>query len=195
MARMMAGMLFAVGIVLLIIGTNGRNASADPPKGKPVGPTQVALVDMAKIFKSSKMFNDGRLELKQQIDEAEDVAKKLQNEALQLKNKAAQFEKGTEERTELESQLKKKAFEFETFRKSTAEKFLNAESRIYREVYGAVTAEISSYSRTHDIDLVVRFDSSPLKDESPQKMLESMNRLVIYENGLDITEEIMAALK
>jgi Skp family chaperone for outer membrane proteins len=197
MSKMMSGMLFGFGIALVVCGTSFRSATADPTEAKPgaAKPTRIALVDMAKVFKTSRMFETKRDALKREISESEDSAKSMVAVLQQLKMKYDTLEKGTEERDELEKQLKAKSAEFEKYRRDVSAKFLKKESKIYLEVYEAATAEVSNHARAHDIDLVIRFTSDPLDEEDPQKLLQGMNRQVIYDNGLDITDEIIAAMK
>ena len=197
MTKMMSGMLFGLGIALVVCGTSFRSATADPTEAKPgaANPARIALVDMAKVFKTSRMFETKREALKREITESEESAKSMLAVLQQMKKKYDTLDKGTEERDELEKQLKIKSAEFEAFRKDLSAKFVKKESKIYLEVYDAVTTEVSNYARANDIDLVIRHQSDPINDEDPQKLLQNMNRQIVYENGLDITEEIIAAMK
>lgn len=197
MSKMMSGMLFGLGIALVVSGTTLRSATADPTGAKrdAAQPTRIALVDMAKVFKSSRLFETRRDVLKREIMESEETAKSMLVALQQMKKRYDALDKGAEERDELEKQLKIKFTELETYRKDESARFLKKESEIYLEVYDVVSSEVANHARAHGIDLVIRFNIEPIKDEDPKKLLQNMNRQVIYENGLDITDEIIAALK
>ncbi len=197
MSKMMSGMLFGLGIALVASGTTFRSATADPTGAKRDAalPTRVALVDMAKVFKASRLFEAKRHELKREISESEESAKAMLTALQQMNKKHDTLDKGTEERADLEQQLKIKLAEFETYRKDGSARFLKKESEIYLEVYDVVSMEVANHARAHGIDLVIRFNTEPIKDEDPKKLLQNMNRQIIYENGLDITDDIIAALK
>ena len=62
------------------------------------------------------------------------------------------------------------------------------------KIYRVAAREIAAYAQSHRIDLVIRHNSEPLNDEDPQKLLQSLNREVVYENKLDITDEIIAGM-
>lgn len=192
MLKVMAGVFLGLGIVFLAGSMPGRVANAVPTTGD--RPTRVALVDMAKIFKTSRAFESKRDALKRKIAESTETVKTMAAEIQQKKKRWETLERGSDERAELEEELKSKVAEFEKFRHGETQRFQKIESEIYREVYDLASEEITGYAKSHEIDLVLRFNSEPI-DEDPQKALQGMNRQIVYENGLDITEEIIAALK
>ena len=194
MAKTVSGMLFGLGVLLVVCSIANRGATADP-KAASAPPTRVALIDMAKVFKNSRLFLSKRDALKRQITETEESAKSTQTELLQMKKRLDALEQGTDKRADLEVTLKTKTAEFEKFRQSAQKRFLKLEAEIYREIYDLITTTVANHAREHDIDLVVRFKSDPIAEDDPAKMLEEFNRLVIYETGLDITDEIIAAIK
>jgi Skp family chaperone for outer membrane proteins len=195
MARMVPGLFFAFGIVGLLVAATARNATADPRDDEPEGhATRIALIDMARVFKTSREFERKRDELKEEITAEEETARKLQNGVTELQRRFDTSEIGTEEHLDLEKALKRKTGEFEAYRQKAQRTFLKKESAIYLEIYQQVAAEIAKYAENHGIDLVIRFNSEPIKLEDPQKLLESMNRQVVYENRLDITDEIIVAV-
>lgn len=103
---------------------------------------------------------------------------------------------GSEEKKELETRLKSTYAEFEKLSNSVRKKLFDEESKIYLEVYNKVAQEIATYAQTHDIDLVVRTSTEPLNAKmEPMALMQNLNRIVVYENKLDITEEIIAILK
>lgn len=193
MSKASSWMVFGLGVGMLVSSMCNRQATA-VPRPDTAEPTHLALIDMAKVFKQSKMFESKRDALKQQISESEEVAR-TKRAALERLNKSLEgLEKGTEDRTEVERLVKKSNDEFETYRREESAKFLKAESTIYREVYELATSEVAKYCRDHGIDVVIRFNGEPLPVDKPQELLQSMNRQIVYENGLDITDEIVVAV-
>jgi Skp family chaperone for outer membrane proteins len=198
MARTLTGMLLGMGLIYLFCETSGRNAVAvtQETKTAELKPARIALIDMAKIFKNSRTFEKGRQSLLDgELGEAQETAKSMYNALLQMKKELDQTERGAEERAGLEAKMKVKAAEYEKFRVELQRNLAKAEAKIYVEVYESAASEVAAYAREHSIDLVIRFNADPLEKEDPAKVMSGMNRQVIYENGLDITDEIIAAMK
>lgn len=193
MSKASSWMVFGLGVGMLISSMCNRQATA-LPRPDTAEPTRLALIDMAKVFKQSKVFESKRDALKQQISEAEEVARTKQAALERLTKNLQDFEKGTEDRAEVERMVKKAKDEFEAYRREEQARFLKAESTIYREIYELATSEVAKYCRDHGIDVVIRFNGDPLPVDKPQELLQSMNRQIVYENGLDITDEIILAV-
>lgn len=197
MARTLTGMMLGLGLMYLLCSGANQHASARFRNAKIEEPrsTRVALIDMGKIFKISRSFEKKRDSLKAEIEESTTKFKSLQEKLQQLKKEHDSADQGSEEKASLERQLKTKAAEFEKLRGEEQRRFLKAEAQIYLEVYEDICTVTSTYAREHEIDLVIRTNSEPLEKDDPTKMLTGMNRIVIYENSLDITDEIIAAMK
>jgi Skp family chaperone for outer membrane proteins len=158
-------------------------------------PHRISLIDMAKVFKSSREFNHLREELKNLIQSTEAVGKAMAGEIQGLKIALNALDKGSQAYVNQEARLKRKEFDFESFRRDQQRDFLRREAAIYRRVYDQVAEVTSSYAREHRIDVVLRFNSEPLDETDAQKLIEGMNRQVVFfEKGLDITDEIITAI-
>lgn len=191
MSKMMSGMLFGLGIAVVVSGATFRSATADPTEAKPgaVRPTRIAVIDMARVFKSSRIFKTKSDAMTRRFLESAESTKSRQAAIEQMKTELDSLDKGADERADLAVEIKLKLAEFEIYRKDETARLRKQESEMFREVYEVVSAKVAAYSRAHGIDLVIRFQSEPITD------LESMNRQVVYENGLDITDDIIVALK
>src|SRR3569623_2620643 len=70
-------------------------------------------------------------------------------------------------------------------------KFMQQEALIYLETYESVLAIISDYAEEQKIGLVLRFTDSPIERADLQKVMQQLNRQVLYQKGADITQEIL----
>lgn len=200
MARFFSAML--VGAMLCFVFAPAMRSHADAvtetrndSKVSQQSGTRIALVDMARVFKASKLFNNERETLKDKIADSEKSAVQLNEEIKRLEKKLPNAEQGSDERKEIERKLKASKQEFEKFRQEKSRAFLTEESKIYLSVYEKVQAEVEVYAKAHDIDLVMRTNSEQVNSNmEPNMLLQNMNRQVIYENKLDITDEIIAAV-
>lgn len=196
MVRSLSMVLVGFAICWLFCGTHSSRAATDATeKEAPFPAAKIALVDMTVIYKKSKSFEAHREALKAKIGEAEATASKMNMELRDIDRKLKGLDRGSEESKELQGRLKQKSAEFERFRQESAREFQKEESKIYLKIYRLVEKEIENYAQAHQIDLVLRHNKEPILDgDEPAKVVQWMNRTVLYENKLDITDEIIAAM-
>ena len=194
MSRENTLMVFGLVCISFFVGLTNQRTTANPSiRNGVVGsePSRIALIDMAKVFKTSAFFDRRRDQLKEKIAGSETEAKKMAADIKALQNKLTRFEKGSDDAKEVEGELKRKTEEFEGFRKKTQEDILKAEAVIYHETYTLVETAVKDYAKLHAIDLVLRFNSEPLDDQDPQKLIQGMNRQVVFHREMDITDPII----
>ena len=57
-------------------------------------------------------------------------------------------------------------------------------------------AEISKYAKAHGLRLVIRqYETSYDEGPAAGRILKALNRSILYEDGLDITDEILKGLE
>jgi small-conductance mechanosensitive channel len=70
------------------------------------------------------------------------------------------------------------------------------EAKIYLTAYREIESVVKEYCKEKGIKLVIRQQSTSLDENQPaQEIVKALNRLVIYEDGLDITDDIRTRLK
>jgi TolA-binding protein len=157
--------------------------------------TKIAVVDLNLVLKNSKSLQQSLGLLKLKVSEGEEVGKKKLAEIQQLTQRLTGLDKETEEYKDLEFRLQRKTKEFEEFRQEGIRRFTKEESENYLRAYRVAEKEIASYARSHDIDLVTRIHRDKFEDNNPATVLPTLNSLqVLYENKLDITDEIVSAM-
>ncbi len=199
MARPLSMMLIGAAICWFLGGTLNRPATADPTpdstkQSSPTESTKIALVDVGRIFKGSKQFERMRSSLQVEIKDSEETAKQMHAEILQMGKRYKELERGSEEQKELEVQLKRKQAEFEEFKKETTRRFKKEESAVFLKIFQQVTKEVANYAQAHHIDLVMRHNPEPFDTEDIATQMQYMNKMILFENKLDITDEIIAAM-
>ncbi|GIX03895.1 MAG: hypothetical protein KatS3mg113_0901 [Planctomycetaceae bacterium] len=184
------------GFVWIVAGDSclAQQAAAG---GKSSQPHKIALIDMAHVFKNYEKFNLLREDLRKKVLAGEEQARQKAEELKQLQQEMKTFQEGSPEFVAREKRLTTMAAEFETFRKSMQREFIREESQIYHTIYMDVVdmvkrlAEHPSYNYT----LVLRFTREELDPDNAQKLIEGMNRQVVYyKEEDDITDLIVEAL-
>jgi len=188
----------AVGLACLIgISYHLGTAQGGPAAALPEVPHKVGLIDMSYVFREYKNFAALRETLKGEFEQNEQKAKAMaeQIQAIQGEMKSGVFKQGSEEFLEREKKLAQLTTEFEAFRKITQRDFMRRESQIYNTIYQEVSAAVEKFSRYYQYTLVMRFNRDELSSNDPQKLLQGLNRQVVYFSPHDdITESVLAYL-
>jgi outer membrane protein len=189
---------FTMMLGLLALGTwwfSGVRADeqAQPVKGHA---TRVALVDMARLFNEYPRFNELRDQLRKEIEAAQaDLTSRI--EALkQRKPELKEFPSGSPEYKKLEQELLASAKELDAEKKKLQAEFFQKESDMYNSCYRTVRAEVVRHAEMHGIDLVLRFNRQENEEnDKPEEVMKRLQAQVIYHAGLDITDDVLAALR
>ncbi len=196
MSRESKLMVFGLVCVALFVSLADQRTTANPSDQNAVDvpPTRIALIDMAQVFKEYSEFERLREELKGEIALSEKLAKAMAEQIKGLQEQLKNLPKNSDDYADQENKIQKLSGEFETFRRNTQRIILQKESAIYREIYDEVSTEVEKYAAQHKLDLVLRFNADPLPDNDPQELIKSMNRQVVFQRGLDITNPILETL-
>jgi outer membrane protein len=186
---------------LALAGVFAANVSAQankPAAAQPAAsnaPHKVALIDMAYVFKTYEKFNNLRDDLKVEVQQGEETAKAKAEALKNLQAKMKTFQESSPEYTQTEQQLAKASAEFESFRRAAQRDFLKKESQIYHTVYMDVSDMVRKYAEHFNYTLVIRFNREDLEIDNPQKLIEGMNRQVVFfREEDDITDAVTDAL-
>lgn len=177
-----------------------RDAFSEPgnqPAAAANAPHKVGLIDMAFVFKNYKKFETLREDLKAKITESEDKAKGAQQEILDLQTKIKTYAEGSPDFSKTEQALVQKAADFETFKRKMGREFLKEEAQIYQQVYNEVLDAVKFFAEKKEYTLIMRFNREDMENENqtPQAMLQNMNRQVVYHReDDDITQSILRLL-
>jgi len=184
-----------VAVVLAgLLGFNwaqGRGAlNADEPRPM----TQdIAVVDVGKVFEKHKRFRARSEEFQRVNKEAEQELKKLAEEGQKLKEELGRQKAGSAEFARIQKELAEKAAEFQKYQKEQAERFQKEQSEAIAVTYKEISEEIQRIAEARGLRLVIRSQSETPDLKIPGKLGEWVNRQVLYENGLDITDDVIQA--
>jgi Skp family chaperone for outer membrane proteins len=187
-------------VVLLLAAGAGAQAPAPagPRPANAAAPvmagTNVAVIDIAYLFKNHVRFNAQRNDLKKDLDafdayvRAEQQKLNTKREALQQFNpSSAEYKKAEEELAHLQSDLQVKIG-------LKRKEFLEQEARIYYNTYKEVEQAVAVFAQKYRIGLVLRYSSDEIKPDDPNSVMQGVTRPVVYQDRLDITEHILAEL-
>jgi Skp family chaperone for outer membrane proteins len=189
-----SGTVTAVILALLLGYTWAQRPGVHGAEETREGNFPVALVDLGKVFKKYGVVVEQIEQLQAQFQKTEESAKALVVTIQKIQEELKRQKPGTPDHQRLTDELKVKAKEFETFRQQAQQRLTEEQSRIYLKAYGRVSQEIQQYAESRNIKLVVRYNADPIEGKSPQETAGLLARTVLYQNALDITDDILQAL-
>ncbi len=177
-------------------------ATADDPDAKTAGgvnrqhlaETHVAVLDVSRVLKQCDRFNDQLAELKREVAGLEEEVRVRQTEGTDLVNKLKDLKRGTPEYDEVEADIARKRADVQLFVAQTRKRMMQAEADLYAEVYTMLEQVVAEYARTNEIHLVLRGNPADEDAKTPQEVLRQVNRGIVHQSGLDITDDIVKAM-
>ena len=166
------------------------SSDATPPVG-----TQVAVLDVPKVFELHPQFKARMATLRQQVRSAEaDLAG--QQKELAVRGKALNnLRTDSPDYKKLEGELAHKFAGLKVQALQQKKEFLRQEARVYYETFEEIRRVVQRVAQKYGIGLVLRFDSSEVDPANPQSVAMGMNRPVVLQQGLDITPVVVDELR
>lgn len=163
--------------------------STAPPSG-----TNVALIDINKVFESHARFQDRFKSLGDRFKELETRVRKDQAELVKLKEALDGLNAGTPAYKAKEAELAKRDSEVRVSAGLEQKTLAEEEAKIYYETYKEVSEKCAEFAARKGIGLVLRLSNAEIKPEDPNSVRMGIGRLVVYQRGLDITNLIIAEI-
>jgi len=152
------------------------------------------VIDIAYIFKNHVRFNAAMNDMKRDIEgfdlamqEEQKVLQKKQEAMIQYNPSSDQFKKADEELAHLKSNFQIKL-------QAKKREFLEAEAKVYFNIYREVEEAVAVFAQRNGIRLVLRFTGDEMKAEDRNSVLQGVNKPVVYQSQLDITNLILEKL-
>lgn len=182
----LAGICYSFGAAQADTAATAPAAAAIPHK--------VGLIDLAAVYNKYKKFDLLKEDLKGEIQQTEAKGKELSDKlaALQAELRSGTYKEGSPEFTQKEKELTQGATEFESFRKIAQREISRKESKIYQQTYLEISDFVEKYATHFKYTLILRFNRDEPTSADPQKMLQSLNRTVVYSRpSEDITDDVI----
>ena len=71
---------------------------------------------------------------------------------------------------------------------------LERETQIYYNVFQEINYEVRNFADRHGISLVLRYNSEPVDTSNPQSVRAEINKSVVYQRNIDITDSVLNEL-
>ena len=161
------------------------------------GAGSVAVIDISRIFKEHQRFRASLENMKKDVEtaeaglrkDAEDIKKMVAN--LQ---KDSPFAPGSPQYKQQEELIATKQAQIQLKMNLQKKEFMEREAKIYYQVYTEIEKEVAMFAQRYGINLVLRYNKVDMSPENRQQVLAGVNRAVVYQNKIDITDDILRKL-
>lgn len=168
---------------------------AAPVASAPAGAgTSVAVIDLQEVFDRHLRFkaamdniNKDTEQLNAQFRNEQKELQKMMEKLKDLKPGSPEYKRQEEATAQYESNLRVQA---QLQRKEVAERQAKQLYQTYEEVLGAV----QSFADRNGIALVIQFSADEIEQSNPQSIMRGVNRAVVYQRNLNITEFVIEIL-
>lgn len=155
----------------------------------------IAIVNVDRILKAHKP-------LVAQIDplkaEAKELEASIQVRQAEIETTAGQFQRaqpGSPDQQRLQAQIRKLQTELQQYVVSERQQLQQKEVKVYLAFFRQLDAEIQKFAKTKGLKLVLRqYETSLEEGQSLPEVMKALNRNILFEEGLDVTDEILKAL-
>ena len=156
--------------------------------------TRIAVVDISYIFKNHPGFKQQMEQMKAEVQAFEDKLRGRGEQIKALTEQMKAYKSNSPEYKQKEAEILKIQADGQAAATLKKKEFLEKESQIYYSTYNQVVAAIRDFSMKHGIGLVVRFNSEEINSEDRASVLEGINRAVVFQHRLNITNLILESL-
>ncbi len=156
----------------------------------------VAVLNLDVLFKEDAKVASAVEDLKQQALALDEKVKLRQTELEAVQDDARKAQPGSAEQRRLQQELFKLNAELQQFVARERASVQTKEAKIYLGAYRDIEAVVKGYCKEKGIKLVIRQQTTSLdENQAAPEILKALNRMVIFEDGLDITADIQERLK
>ena len=158
-------------------------------------PLPIGLVNIEKIAQQYKPFLKQVAELQEQSKELQSSVTLKQSELQGVGNELQNTPQGSEKFEKLQNQYLRLQRELQAFIQAGQQKIRDKDFKNSLALHRELDQVLKPYCKAKGLKLVVRIQNSSLdENQNPQQILQSINRAGLYEDGLDITDDVLKLL-
>jgi Skp family chaperone for outer membrane proteins len=158
-------------------------------------PLPIGLVNIEKIAQQYKPFLKQVAELQEQSKELQSSVTLKQSELQGVGNELQKAAQGSDKFEKLRNQYLRLESELKASIQAGQQKIRDQDFKNSLGLHRELDKVLKPYCKAKGLKLVVRTQNSSLdENQNPQQILQSINRAVLYEEGLDITDDVLKLL-
>jgi Skp family chaperone for outer membrane proteins len=187
------------GLALLVLAATAfaqgpaRPGPAAAPPTAAAG-TNVAVIDINEVFEHHQRFKAAMEDIKNDIKNYEASVLERRKQGTALGEQLKDFQPGTPEYKEREASLAKLSADMQVEMALKKKDFMDREAKVYYTAYQEVLEQVTAFSQANRIGLVLRFNGEQIDPQERNSVLQGVNRAIVYQRNLNITEPIIERL-
>jgi len=161
--------------------------------GQSVG-TRVAVIDIPYILKNHAPF---KTELEQAQKNRVDLRRWANDENQKIRgeiSKLQQYKTGSPENKQAEESIAEMQLRLRLQLAKREKESIEAEAQAYYRTYKQIERVVADFAFRNQIGLVLRFSSEDIDPANTNSIMSGVNRFVVFQNRLDITDIVLEAL-
>jgi Skp family chaperone for outer membrane proteins len=156
--------------------------------------TNVAVIDVAQVFENHTRFKKRMEDIKSDIEKFEATVRQEQKRLTTLRDELQTLKPGTDRFKQIEKQLADATADVQVTMQLKRKEFLEEEAKVYYNAYQEVLAAVAQFAERNGIGLVLRFNGTEMDPTKRESVLQGVNRAVVFQRNLNITDYIIEAL-
>jgi Skp family chaperone for outer membrane proteins len=181
--------LVAVGSVI-VLSTLSADAQAPRPSG-----TSVAVIDLLEVFNEHPRLKMQLEEIKSQMDGFEAFLRQEQQRIEALAEQLKTLRPGTPDYAAREKDFASVQADIQVQVRQKNREFLEREAQVRYQAYQDIQQHVGAFCQQYGIQLVIRYSRQEIDASKPQEVQIGLNRPIVYQNSLDITDHIVQRLQ
>jgi Skp family chaperone for outer membrane proteins len=177
---------------------NAARPGAGPPPVAAPAPaaagTSVAVIDIAFIFKNHVRFNQQMNDMKRDIEGFDAQIRQEQTNFAKKREGLAQFTPSSPQYKSAEEELARMKSDLDIKVAVKRREFLEQEAKVYYGIYREIEDSVQMFAQRNRIGLVLRYNGDEMKPDDRASVLQGVNRPVVFQQNLDITQHILSQL-
>ena len=149
--------------------------------------TNIAVVDVAKVFKDAIRFKQAMDVMKKDVEQYEGVVRRKQEAIKQDAQEAEKYDAGSPEYKRIEERAAKAMSDLQVEMNLKRKELMEREAKLYYNTYVEVTRLVARFAQENNVRLVLRFNSEAIKPNDRNSVLQGVNNNIVYQHQLDIT--------
>lgn len=179
---------------LLSLALSHAAVAQQPVRPAPPAGTNVAVLDINEVFEKNLRFKAEMDQIRDDIKSYETTVVEKRKQANTLNEKLAEYQPGSPEYKSLETQLAQMAADMQVEMAMKKKEFMEREARVYYGAYMETVQQVTDFAAKHNIGLVLRFNGDEIDPQERASVLQGVNRAIVYQRNLNITEQILNEL-
>ncbi|QDU57266.1 OmpH family outer membrane protein [Aeoliella mucimassa] len=154
----------------------------------------VAVVDISKIFEEHQAFKALMEQMKADMQKVDAQMKAKRDALIKMEEARNSFKPGTAEYRQKDDELARAKATFALEMDRLSKSLMERESSVYFQTYQQISSVIGQYAKQQNIGLVLKYSSAEPDPSSSADILKHINKPVVYSDGIDITQNVLAIL-